>query len=463
MRRLIEHYRLPEPYQGLTERQNCSGPEGFFQFGQDTVCFGSCATISPAASFGQNLPDILPQVVNSASPSALPFDPDSIIENLLMERYPTGHSRFESKARIRAIYYTLRPMLPVSVRKYLQRAYLSGWVDIGFPQWPVDFSVENMMETLLKLTMLANGVRTVPFIWFWPEGHESCAIVTHDVETQRGRDFCQKLMDLNDSCGIKSSFQIIPERRYDVASEFLVEIRGRGFEINVHDLNHDGNLFLTPGRFKARVSAINEYGRRFQAKGFRAGVMYRNQEWYKELEFEYDMSVPNVAHLEPQRGGCCAVRPYFIDDVLEIPLTTTQDYALFHFLGEYSLDLWLRQIELLRKRNGLISVLVHPDYIIHEREQAIYLGLLNHLQSLRKSENLWIATPNQVNAWWRLRNELQLVQQRNEWRIVGRGSERARVAFAHLEGDALQYHLGTGLDPAVISPLQGSGSLFHAD
>ena len=67
--------------------------------------------------------------------------------------------------------------------------------------------------------------------------------------------------------------------------------------------------------------------------------MYREQEWFDAFEFSYDMSVPNAAHLEPQRGGCCTVMPYFVGDLLELPLTTTQDYSLFHILGDYSISL----------------------------------------------------------------------------------------------------------------------------
>ena len=55
-----------------------------------------------------------------------------------------------------------------------------------------------------------------------------------------------------------------------------------------------------------------EYITKFDAHGFRAGVMYRNLDWYDAYEFSYDMSVPNVAHLEPQRGGCCTVMPFFV-------------------------------------------------------------------------------------------------------------------------------------------------------
>jgi len=50
---------------------------------------------------------------------------------------------------------------------------------------------------------------------------------------------------------------------------------------------------------KRRAEKINGYLRQYNARGFRAGSMYRNQDWYDLFEFSYDMSVPNVAHLEP--------------------------------------------------------------------------------------------------------------------------------------------------------------------
>jgi hypothetical protein len=68
--------------------------------------------------------------------------------------------------------------------------------------------------------------------------------------------------------------------------------------------------------------------------------VYRNLECFDAFRLDYDMSVPSVAHLDPQRGGCCTVMPYFIGDLVELPLTTTQDYSLFHILGDHSLDLW---------------------------------------------------------------------------------------------------------------------------
>jgi len=112
------------------------------------------------------------------------------------------------------------------------------------------------------------------------------------------------------------------------------------------------------------VDRINEYGKRYQAVGFRSGALYRNQAWFDALDFSYDMSVPSVAHLDPQRGGCCTVTPFFIRNILELPVTTIQDYTLFHILNDYSLDMWKRQLDAITQQHGLASFIVHPDYVI---------------------------------------------------------------------------------------------------
>src|SRR6266478_4833745 len=68
---------------------------------------------------------------------------------------------------------------------------------------------------------------------------------------------------------------------------------------------------------------------------------------YDAFQFSYDMSVPNVAHLDPQDGGCCTIMPYFVGNLLEIPVTVTQDYSLFNILNSYSTDLWKEQLKLI--------------------------------------------------------------------------------------------------------------------
>ncbi len=441
MRRLIERYRLPECCVKYSHNSGPAERQGFFTFGEGTVCFGSCSVEKLAPSVDVGLCDAHHLVHFYGDNPHLPFDPDELVDNLLLERYPTKARDLPHQGVLRSVYYTLRRLLPVTLRKHLQRFYLTDWETIRFPQWPVDTTAERFFEQCLALLMKAQGLDTLPFIWFWPDAYDSCAIVTHDVETESGRNFCSSLMDIDDSMGIKSAFQIVPEGRYTVSPAFLSEIRGRSFEINVQDLNHDGSLFRNQKRFMRQIAAVNRYGREFGAKGFRAAVMYRNQEWYHALDFEYDMTVPNVAHLEPQRGGCCTVFPYFIGPLLELPLTTSQDYSLFHILNASSLELWERQIALIRQKHGLIHILVHPDYILKKREQEIYLQLLRYLDRLRRTENVWITTPAHLNTWWRVRSKLSLNHDGSEWRIEGAGSERARLAYAGLEGDTISYEI----------------------
>jgi hypothetical protein len=261
------------------------------------------------------------------------------------------------------------------------------------------------------------------------------------VETSEGRDFTPQLMDLDESYRLKASFQVIPEKRYEVPDEYVQEIRNRGFEFNIHDLNHDGHLYQQREEFLRRAKKINEYGHRYNAMGFRAGAMYRNLDWYDAYDFSYDMSVPNVAHLEPKRGGCCTVFPFFVGKILELPLTTSQDYSVFHILNDYSIGLWKQQLDLIRQRNGLMSFLAHPDYLDNHRTRKVYDSLLDYLRQMIARDGIWAVLPGDVDRWWRARSQMRLVSRGNNWEIMGPGKERARLAYAVLDGGRLVYEL----------------------
>ena len=291
--------------------------------------------------------------------------------------------------------------------------------------------------------MQAKGIQKIPFVWFWPEGARNCVVMTHDVETAAGRDFTSSLMDLDEAYGIKASFQVVPESRYEIPDDYVNEIRHRGFELNVHDLNHDGLLFENRDEFLRRAAKINEYTRKYEARGFRSGVMYRKQEWYDAFEFSYDMSIPSVGHLDPQRGGCCTVMPYFIGEILELPVTMTQDYTLFHILRSYSIDLWKQQIALVRESHGLMSFIVHPDYVIERRARKTYEALLGYLRDVISTGNVWATLPGEVDRWWRARAQMNVVRKPNGWVIEGPETERARLAYAVLDDGHLTYELAS--------------------
>jgi hypothetical protein len=135
----------------------------------------------------------------------------------------------------------------------------------------------------------------------------------------------------------------------------------------------------------AVVLSVHPFTCTHSKEAFGGGVVgaAAHQKWFDSLKFSYDTSVPNAAHLEPQQGGCCTIMPYFIGDILELPVTTTQDYALSNYLSQYSIDVWKRQIELIMEQHGLINFIVHPHYITKSREWNVYKSLLAHLVQLR--------------------------------------------------------------------------------
>src|SRR5260370_42069774 len=137
--------------------------------------------------------------------------------------------------------------------------------------------------------------------------------------------------------------------------------------------------------------------------------MYRNQEWYDAFELSYDMFVPSVAHLEPQRGGCCTVMPYFIGKVLELPLTATQDYSLFHILNDYSLDLWKKQLALIREKYGLMSFTAHPDYLISQRARMVYEALIDYLREIISQDKYWQALLGDDDRWMRSHSQYNIL------------------------------------------------------
>jgi hypothetical protein len=161
------------------------------------------------------------------------------------------------------------------------------------------------------------------------------------------------------------------------------------------------------------------------------------------------MSVPNTARLDPQCGGCCTVLPFFIGDILEIPLTTTQDYSLFNLLDQFSIDLWQRQLDIIRANHGIATFNIHPDYIVAPRARAVYEQLLQHLAETRIGQNVWHALPGEVDRWWRDRANMRIVQRESTYKIEGSGSERAALAFARLEGGELKYSIESQTPPFV--------------
>lgn len=67
--------------------------------------------------------------------------------------------------------------------------------------------------------------------------------------------------------------------------------------------------------------------------------------------------------------------------------------------------------------------------------------MLTYLAELREENDIWTALPRDVATWWRQRSRMNLVDNDGVWSVEGPGSERARIAYASLAGDTVEYSL----------------------
>ena len=254
---LCDYYRCFERFDTFARDGSDSGKEDYFRFGDHTL-FGTCSRRNAVRS-NNPAQQAAKSAANTPSEAIdLPFDVVKAIDNLRLERYCTSTEKHPGNSLLGRAYYFARPLMPLRVRRHLQKVRLNKWRQLTFPRWPVDRTVDKVIGDLLLSSRHAHGVDRIPFIWFWPEGATSAAMVTHDVETARGRDLCSTIMDIDDAFGIKGAFSVVPEKRYGVMPTYIDSIWGRGFEVVVHDLNHDGHLYSDHATFVDRAAKINE-------------------------------------------------------------------------------------------------------------------------------------------------------------------------------------------------------------
>ena len=138
-------------------------------------------------------------------------------------------------------------------------------------------------------------------------------------------------------------------------------------------------------------------------------------------------------------------------NILELPLTTTQDYSLFNIIQTDPMEMWSKQMEIIIAKHGLISFIIHPDYITEPERQSLYSNLLKTLKNYNVERNVWLALPSEVDTWWRARAEMTLECENGSWSIRGKDSERARLAFARLENGKVTYVLPNENDKKTTS------------
>ena len=305
-------------------------------------------------------------------------------------------------------YYGLKPYLPWRVRMAMRRIAARHKRAAFSSTWPID-----------------PAAAAAPIGWpGWPDGKKFAFVLTHDVEGPFGLTQTQRLAETELELGFRSSFNFIPEGPYSVPPALRAWLTDHGFEVGVHDLNHDGKLFGSKGGFEKKADRINHHLRDWGAAGFRSGFMLRNLEWLQRLDLRYDCSTFDTDPFEPQAGGAGTIFPFWMPcppdfgtasplpgpssaaargGYLELPYTLAQDSTIFLVLGETSPEIWLRKLDWIAAHGGMALVNVHPDYL-HFGEgrapartypAAHYLELLRHVRA-RHGDTFWQPLPGQL-------------------------------------------------------------------
>jgi glycosyltransferase involved in cell wall biosynthesis len=295
------------------------------------------------------------------------------------------------------LYYGVKPLLPAVMRRGIR-----GWF------------TRRKRENVGHVWPILPGSDARPPDWRgWPHGKKFAVVLTHDVEEQGGVDQCRQLMETEMRHGFRSSFNFVPEGNYKVSKELRDELTRNGFEVGIHDLQHDGKLYSDRQAFAQKARRINTYLKDWNAVGFRSGFMLHNLDWLHDLDIAYDASTFDTDPFEPQPDCAGTIFPFWKEapdgrGYVELPYTLPQDSTLFLLLGEKSPDVWLKKIDWIAERGGMVMLIVHPDYLDFGRNgtktAAIpirhYETMLKHLRE-KHGDTFWQPLARDLAGWYR--------------------------------------------------------------
>ena len=295
------------------------------------------------------------------------------------------------------LYYILKPFVPrllqIKLRTILVHRRLKSVEKI----WPID-----------------KRAAEKPAGWKgWPSGKKFALVLTHDVETKKGHDKCDKLIQLERDLGFRSSFNFVP-KRYNISSDLRRYLTDNGFEVGVHGLYHDGKYYSSRKTFSERAIQINQFLKDWKSVGFRSPSMICNLDWLHELNIEYDSSTFDTDPFEPQPSGVGSIFPFWISNdnsnregYTELPYTLPQDFTLFAIMGNKNIDIWKEKLDWLAEHGGMVLLNTHPDYMsfngqecgLEEYPSAYYQELLAYIKS-RYDGEYWHVLPKELASWF---------------------------------------------------------------
>lgn len=295
------------------------------------------------------------------------------------------------------LYFWIKPIVPRRLQILLRRAIAFHKRKANAAIWPINAAASRS-----------------PAGWTgWPNQKDFALILSHDVDTSAGYNKCMRLKEIEERLGFRSSFNFVPEG-YQIGKSLRSELVKTGFEVGVHGLKHDAQLFRKREIFNRRAVQINRYLKEWGAVGFHSPSMYHNLEWIVDLDIEYDNSTFDTDPFEPQPDGLNTIFPLWIINrartrgYVELPYTLPQDHCLFVILKEKNIQIWKKKLDWIAQHGGMALLNTHPDYMnfdgnrcsLEEYPVAYYIDFLEYAAN-RYAGRYWHALPRDVARFWK--------------------------------------------------------------
>ena len=376
-----------------------------------------------------------------ATPGGRPNPDDINPRTYQLERY-AGQTRAGLALRG---YYGLKPFLPRRLQLAVRRVYARRQARRQFPAWPIEPLLVDHFYAGIRRRLSESGADALPLVNAWPSAHRFAVVITHDVEGPAGVANIARVLEVESRYGMVSSWNFVADW-YPIPDETFDQIRTVGGEIGLHGIKHDGKLFTDRSSFDANLPLIHSYLEKWGAVGFRSPATHRNADWMPDLGCLYDSSFPDTDPFEPQPGGCCSIFPFFLGELVELPVTLVQDHTMWEILRRESIDLWVEKSEWIARHHGLINVIVHPDYVVQPGRLDLYEQFLAYLRRLIDRNAGWHALPRDVAEWWRFRARLTVEESGGRARIAPSAPGRFTPSVIWAREDSGEVVLALGPD-----------------
>lgn len=325
------------------------------------------------------------------------FDIDKAISDIIEEAYLTRVKPLTSR-----LWFDYR-RIPSGIRAIIAKGlYAKRRTTLqkrNFPDWPIDKSIEVL--NYLKTPIGPAGEEPI-----WPQGKKFAFVASHDLESKKGFEDLDRLLEIDKSFGFKACWNVVANL-IGSSPEPIEKLRSAGCEIGCHGYNHDNKLaFLPEEKMRLRLENCARYISRYRIKGFRSPSLLRSPELMQQLAhiFEFDSSWPDTDSFSEsgQPNGCCSIRPFFINGLLELPITMPMDVSML-FMGyseDEMLKTWLKKLSWIKQRQGmaLINVHCHRAFSLNTKVYDAYAKLL---KTISEDRDCWRATPEDIATHWR--------------------------------------------------------------